>query len=198
MDPSPSSSSVAKTPALVSTSSSGSIHNRLVVSSSSSARRLRLQSVVESDDEKLVDVVANTKSSDALQCLPSVPKSPTLPLYDTPKEPHRNRSILYRILLSYGVLSMAFLTSRLLGIPRQPYSNSPFAPSTSSISSLDDLSMSYRISKLLPLKPEVEAFIPFLTRSTTDLNVSDVTACIWVTEEEIHHLEKWATQWRGT
>lgn len=188
---------MARTPALVSTSASGSIHNRLVISNSSSARRLRALSVVESDNEKLAEDSVIAKAF----CGPSpVLNSPTLPLYDVSRSTsHQKQNISYWIVLSYGILSMCFFTARLLNISRflQHASSSLDVPSMPLLSPIHDFSASYRLSKILPLKPDPISLRPFVTKSLTNANISDVTACLWTTDEEIQKLERWSAHWKG-
>lgn len=188
---------MARTPALVSTSTSGSIHNRLVISNSSSARRLRALSVVESDNEKLAEDSVIAKAPCAL---PPVPSSPTLPLYDVSRStPHQKQNISYWIILSYGILSMCFFTARLLNISRfLQHANSSLDVSPMPLlSAIQDFSSSYRLSKMLPLKPDPVSLRPFVIKSLADANISDVTACLWTTDEEIQKLERWSTHWKG-
>ncbi|KAL5507294.1 hypothetical protein ACEPAH_6750 [Sanghuangporus vaninii] len=196
MESVPSSSSAAKSPVLLNTSASASFHSHLSVPSARSQRRLRALSRPDSDELPQHDKL---KSPAILNSLPSSPQSQYLLLYSSGKAPQQksySALALHWLLAMYCFLSVAFFTVRLFAIPESIYTRN-LNRNDSSISPIDSMPISYRLSKLLQSEPRPDSFSPFISAARPSYRNTDVTACIWIEAEEIKHLEYWSTNWDG-
>ncbi|THH05277.1 hypothetical protein EW145_g4911 [Phellinidium pouzarii] len=195
METRPSSSSVAKTPGLFSTSASASFHSRLTVSSSGSQRRLRALSRADSDE---LPSHETPKSPAILRSLPaSTASTPSLPLYNPEKlAPPQRRYLIYWTVVAYCLLSVTLFTARLCELPQSIYMRSS-QDESHCISPINELSESYRLSKILPMTPQAISFFPFVSFGRTAPRDSEVTACLWVELEDLKDIELWSISWQG-
>ncbi len=193
MDALPTSSSVAKTPAILSSSSSGTVHSRLTVSNSNS-RRLRALSRTHGDeDEQALHTPRKDSVNATHEC---ASKSPDLPLYAASKSTSssRRKQFWSWIVYGYSFCSVAFLTAFLL---RSPFSRIPRASNLANLSPADAFSLPYRLSKIMPVRPEPVAFYPFALEARRPNNSSDVTVCAWTDVDNLKNLATWAKSWSG-
>ncbi|KLO18423.1 hypothetical protein SCHPADRAFT_955417 [Schizopora paradoxa] len=199
MDTIPSSSSVAKTPAVVTSSSSGTVHSRLTASNSNS-RRLRGLSRSRGDDvdvDTFDEQALNAPKNDLTDVTPeSTLKSPELPLYSTFKTSpgSRRKQFWTWIVYCYCLGSVAFLTATLL---RSPFSQNLNSSNLGTISTANDFSLPYRLSKVMPTQPEPIALYPFALEARVRVNSSDITICAWTSMEDVKNIASWAKQWSG-
>lgn len=197
MDGLPTSSSITRTPALFSTSGSGSFHSRLTVSSSSSQRRLRALST-RLDADELTDEHDHKPPSP--HCVPAnnTAPSPTLPTHFHVKgQQTQKRSLLYYGFLVYCLVSVILFTCHLLDLLRR--GNSKFERAQASLSPMNDISRSHLLTKLLSGRLHPMSFYPdaYTSPYRTIISGEEITACLWLNISELPGLEDALDSWEG-
>ena len=195
--PLPSSSSVAKTPALVSSSGSLTFHSR--VSASGSQRRLRQKT------EEVEEVTVDFEKSPIVRSLPASPLLPSLPLYTSYKSTNKHHGLIYGAMAAYCLASVIFFTLSLVdhGTARRVYNrylhSSTPEPVSSEISSIDEFSLENRFSKLAPSMLATHAVSPFAyTYSPAALSeYNTITACLWGEADSWRDILSWTKTWNG-
>lgn len=195
MESRPSSSSVAKSPGLFSTSASASAHNRLTVSNSSQ-RRLRALSRADPDEPELPQH-DKLKSPSLLRSLSASPQPLILPIHNAEKaSAPKTRRLLHWILVVYCLLSVALFTTRLFSIPESLYKQN-IKKNTGAVSPVNEFTPSYRLSRLLQTEPRPVSFSPFISGPRDIHPEATVTACTWIELEDVRNLESWSAGWDG-
>lgn len=195
MESRPSSSSVAKSPVLISTSASASFNGHLL-SISSSQRRLRALSKPDSDELPQHDKL---KSPAVLESLPATPQSQSLPLYSLEKSSQprsRSATALHWLLVAYCLLSAAFFTGHLFAIPGS-LNTGNLRQDNRDVSPINDMPVPYRLSKLLQAEPRLDFFTPFVSSARLPYQSTAVTACVWIEAKDLSQLETWSSNWAG-